>query len=164
MKFRVVPIAEEHIEGFHRVLDSVSRERRYLLLLEAPPLEEMRRFVLRNIRQGYPQNVALIGEAVVGWCDVLPIERPTRAHSGVLGLGVRAGYRGMGIGKALLGETLRRARAAGLTRIELTVRESNQEALALYQDVGFEIEGTQRKAILLDGAYENLIGMALLFD
>jgi len=164
MSFRIEPIGEQHIEGFHAVLDSVARERRYLVFLEAPPLEEVRKFVRGNLAKGYPAHVALIGEAVVGWCDVLPIERPTRMHNGVLGLGVRAGYRGKGIGKALLGETLRRARAAGLTRIELTVRESNQEALALYRDVGFVVEGTQRKAILLDGAYENLIGMALLFD
>lgn len=29
MAFRVVPIAEEHIEGFWSALDSVARERRY---------------------------------------------------------------------------------------------------------------------------------------
>jgi len=60
--------------------------------------------------------------------------------------------------------TIERARMIGLTRIELSVREDNRSAAALYRKFGFEVEGKQRKAILLDGAYENLIGMALLFD
>ena len=31
----IVPIAEAHIESFHRTLDVVARERRYLAFLEA---------------------------------------------------------------------------------------------------------------------------------
>lgn len=164
MTFRVAPIAEEHIEGFHAALDSVCRERRYLLFLRAPPLEEARKFVRDNIRKGHPQCVALSDERVVGWCDILPVDRPTRAHSGVLGIGVVAGFRGKGIGPALMRAALERARGAGLTRIELSVREDNRAAAKLYEKFGFVAEGTQRKAILLDGEYHNLIGMALLLD
>ncbi|HEV2431945.1 MAG TPA: GNAT family N-acetyltransferase [Burkholderiales bacterium] len=102
MTFRVVPIAEEHIEGFWAALDSVARERRYLIFLEAPPFEECRKFVAQNIRRGHPQHVALAAERVVGWCDVLPVDRPIRAHTGVLGLAVLAAFRGRGIGTALL--------------------------------------------------------------
>jgi ribosomal protein S18 acetylase RimI-like enzyme len=162
--FRVVPIAEEHIEGFRAGLDSVARERRYLTFLEAPSLEESRRFVRRNIREGYPQHVALVEGKVVGWCDALPIDRPTRAHTGVLGIGVLAEFRGRGIGTALIRETLNSARACGFTRIELSVREGNGRVIGLYEKFGFVQEGVQRNAIRLDGAYENLICMALLFD
>jgi GNAT superfamily N-acetyltransferase len=116
--FRVVPITEEHIAGFRAVLDSVSRERRYLAFLEAPPLEETRKFVRRNLRDGYLHYVALAVEDVVGWCDILPIERPTRAHTGVLGVGVLAEHRGRGIGTALVRQALNKARANGLTRID----------------------------------------------
>ncbi len=35
----IEPIREAHIEGFHQALDTVSRERRYLAFLEAPPLD-----------------------------------------------------------------------------------------------------------------------------
>ena len=44
----ICPIAEEYIEGFHRCLDNVARERRYLGFLQAPPLESTRGFVLSN--------------------------------------------------------------------------------------------------------------------
>jgi ribosomal protein S18 acetylase RimI-like enzyme len=164
MTFHIVPIAEEHIEGFRAVLDSVSRERRYLAFLEAPPLEEVQGFVRRNILKGYPQCVALIDQEVVGWCDILPIDRPTRAHSGVLGIGVLAQHRGRGIGTALIRETLGKARTRGLTRIELTVREHNDGAIALYKRFGFEIEGLQRNAVRVDGEYEDLTFMGLLLD
>jgi ribosomal protein S18 acetylase RimI-like enzyme len=162
MDFRIAPIAQEHVEGFRTVLDAVAKERRYLALLEAPPQEESRKFVERNISKGYPQCVALIGEKVVGWCDVLPIDRPTKAHGAVLGVGVMIDYRGRGIGTALIRATLERARAAGLTRIELTVREHNDRAIALYEKLGFAHEGLKRNAVRVDGKYENLICMALI--
>ena len=154
----------EHIEGFRAGLDAVARERRYLLFLQAPPPEDVEKFVLRNLRKGHPQYVALVEDKVVGWCDVLPIDRPTRAHNGVLGLAVLAEYRGRGIGTALLREALQGARAFGLTRVELSYREGNARVAALYEKFGFVREGVQRKAIRLDGAYEDLICMALLFD
>ena len=62
----IVPIAQDHIESFHRALDFVARERRYLSFLEAPPLESVRAFVLDNIKQGYPQLVAVSASRVVG--------------------------------------------------------------------------------------------------
>jgi hypothetical protein len=59
MAFSIVPIAEDHIDGFRAVVDSVARERRYLALLEAPPPEESRKFVAENIRKRCPHYVAL---------------------------------------------------------------------------------------------------------
>ena len=50
----IVPIAESHIEGFHRDLDIVALERRYLAFLEAPPIESTRAFVLGNIKRREP--------------------------------------------------------------------------------------------------------------
>lgn len=99
---------------------------------------------------------------MVGWCDALPHWQAARAHTAVLGLGVLADFRGRGIGTALLRATLERARAAGLTRIELTVRKNNQRVVPLYERFGFMHEGIQRNAICVDGAYEDLVCMGLL--
>jgi len=49
MTYQIVPIAEEHISGFRAAVDVVARESKYLAFLEAPPSEETRRFVRRNI-------------------------------------------------------------------------------------------------------------------
>jgi hypothetical protein len=59
MGWAVVPIAEEHIEGFCAAVDSVVREREYLAFLEGPPLEKSRAFVLGNLREGRPHFVAV---------------------------------------------------------------------------------------------------------
>ncbi|MEA2939724.1 MAG: hypothetical protein QOD09_253 [Bradyrhizobium sp.] len=48
----IVPTAQGHIDGFHRALDIVARERRYLAFLEAPPIEATRTFVFDNIKRG----------------------------------------------------------------------------------------------------------------
>jgi len=107
--------------------------------------------------------VVLSAGEVVGWCDVTPKPRPIYAHSGVLGMGLLPQFRHQGIGKRLIAQSLAAAREIGLQRVELTVRENNENAIALYEKVGFEIEGVQRNAVFVDGTYENLILMAVLF-
>jgi ribosomal protein S18 acetylase RimI-like enzyme len=160
----IVPIEPDHIESFHQTLDFVARERRYLAMLEAPAIESFRVFVQDIISHVHPQFVALSDGEVVGWCDVLPKGRPIYAHSGVLGMGLLPPFRGQGIGRRLIQRTLEAARATGLSRIELTVREENKNAIALYEKAGFVAEGLQRKAIKLDGKFENQLVMALLFE
>ena len=56
----IVPMAETHIESFHRALDTVARERKYLAFLEAPPLPRTRDFVLGMIEKRNPQFVAVL--------------------------------------------------------------------------------------------------------
>jgi RimJ/RimL family protein N-acetyltransferase len=163
MPVDIVPIGESHIDGFHRTLDFVARERRYLAFLEAPPPESTRAFVLDHIKHGHPQFVALSAGEVVGWCDVTPKDRPIYAHAGVLGMGLLPPFRGQGIGVDLIRRTLAAAKAFGFHRVELTVREDNASAIALYSKVGFATEGMQRDAFRVDGAYENLVLMAVLF-
>jgi ribosomal protein S18 acetylase RimI-like enzyme len=166
MDYRVVPISEEHIETFHSALDRVARERKYLAMLEAPPLATFRDFVLNNIRNGvFPQVVALKDGGVVGWCDVMTVsDRPVHAHAGFITIGIVEEHRGKGVGQMLMRAAIDASRARGLTRIELIVREENQTAVALYKKMGFEIEGLKRNANRVDGVYENAYVMGLLLD
>ena len=164
MNFNIVPIGEKHIEGFWQAVDSVSRERKYLAFLEGPPIHTTRTYVQQNIREHWPHFVALSEEKVIGWCDVTSIDRPVFAHIGLLGIGVLAAYRGQGVGEALIRTALKAAQEKGLTRIELTVREHNKPAIALYKKFGFVAEGIHKNAVRIDGQYENHIFMALLYD
>jgi ribosomal protein S18 acetylase RimI-like enzyme len=158
----IVAIAPEHIESFHRTLDLVAKERRFLSFLEAPPIESTRAFVGEIIRQGHPQFVVLSRGDVVGWCDVLPKSRPIYSHTGVLGVGLLPAFRGQGIGSRLILQTLDAAYTFGLSRVELTVRENNKNAIALYWKIGFETEGLLRNSVKIDGVHENVIMMAQL--
>ncbi len=160
----VLPIAPEHIDGFRRAVDIVARERKYLSFLEAPPLAGAREFVLNNIARGNPQFVALRKGEVVGWCDVQRFERAPHAHGGVLGMGVLSPYRGQGLGRRLIAAALDAARRAGFVRVELIAFAKNRRAIALYESVGFRREGVMRDAVLIDGAYDDAIAMALIFE
>ena len=161
----VVPIRESHIESFRACLDSVARERRFLGMLEAPPLESVAAFVNGNIQEALPQFVAVgWDQLVVGWCDVTPPRSDGFTHTGALGMGVHRDYRGRGLGSRLLEATLARAREFGLERVELEVYASNLPAIRLYERWGFEREGVKRRARKLAGEYDDLVLMAILFN
>jgi RimJ/RimL family protein N-acetyltransferase len=58
-----------------------------------------------------------------------------------LGMAVAAGWRGRGIGSALLAEAIDQARTAGAHKIALQVWPHNAAAIALYERFGFQREG-----------------------
>jgi ribosomal protein S18 acetylase RimI-like enzyme len=58
-----------------------------------------------------------------------------------LGMAVVAGWRGRGVGTALLAEAVARARKAGAHKLALQVWPHNAAALALYERFGFRREG-----------------------
>lgn len=164
MNFVIIPITEAHIEEFWQAVDSVSRERKYLAFLEGPPIHTTRDFVLQNIQGNWPHVIAVHEGKIIGWCDITALDRPIFAHVGSLGIGVLAPFRGQGVGKALITRALQLAKQKGLTRIELTVREHNTPAIALYESLGFVKEGVHKNGVRIDGIYENHVFMALLFD
>ncbi|MDX2205606.1 MAG: GNAT family N-acetyltransferase [Hyphomicrobiaceae bacterium] len=160
----IVPIREEHIEGFHAVLDEVAREKRYLAFLEAPAIESTRQFVGRAIRGEFTQHVALDNGGVVGWCDVILRERETMRHGGALGIGIAPPYRDKGLGARLIGSVLAAARARGLSRVSLHVRADNARAIRLYERLGFQHEGRFRRDLRIDGVDHDSLAMAMLLD
>ena len=161
MSIEIVLIERRYIAGFHAVLDGVARERRWLAMLEAPPLARVRRFVRNGLVNGMVQFVAIDAGTVVGWCDVNPKAHQTLRHSGTLGMGVAASHRGRGVGSGLLRATLDAAFARGLTRVELIVRADNTAAIALYERHGFELEGRLRDYMVVDGVSHDALMMAL---
>ena len=146
----------EDTNGFHAALDSVARERRFIALLEAPKREDIESFA------NAPNVVRLVAiwrDSVVGWADVQRMERLGYAHRGVLGMGVVAGHRRRGIGRALLDAVLDRSRALGVSRLELEVFRSNVGAIALYRQAGFQLEGERVRGRILDGVVDDILLM-----
>ena len=79
---------------------------------------------------------AVIAGYVVAWFVVDEGE--------IANLAVRDGDRHLGIGAALLDSALSETRARGVITLVLEVRESNEDALALYRSRGFEEVGRRR--------------------
>lgn len=160
VEFRQIEVADT--DAFRAAVDIVARERKYIALVEAPPIEQVRAFVARNVERGYPQIVAIVGGAVVGWCNVPPSSRAISAHVGDLFMGLVPDFRGRGFGERLLRQAVQAADVFGFRRIELGVFATNTTAAALYRKVGFVEEGRKRMAILVDGTYHDEIIMARL--
>jgi RimJ/RimL family protein N-acetyltransferase len=161
MTAEVRQMTEGDIASYHACLDTVAKERRYLAMPAAPPLEQSRSWVTPHIQQGHPFFVAVVGAQVIGWCDITPHEGEWFSHRGKLGMGVHPDFRRCGIGTRLLDATVAYARKIGLERIELEVFASNHAAKELYKRNGFVVEGTLRRARKFDGDYDDLVMMAL---
>jgi RimJ/RimL family protein N-acetyltransferase len=152
----------QDVEGFHACLDSVARERKYLAQVEAPPLDKVREFVTQSVADNSAQYVAVLQGRVIGWCDVFPHWAYAIKHVGTLGMGIQAEYRGQGLGRALLLQTLEHALKNGLLRVTLEAREDNVRAIRLYESVGFKHEGQAQCALRFDGKFYTGVKMALL--
>lgn len=160
---RVRPITEADIPGFHAALDAVARESRFLRGNAAPALDDVASFVASNIRHRNPQFVAVTDEGrVVGWCDIVRARGDHERHQGELGMGVIAEWRGAGVGKQLLAETVANADAEKFLRIELSVHSDNERAIALYRGFGFVEEGRKHKARLKPSGPVDVLLMARL--
>jgi ribosomal protein S18 acetylase RimI-like enzyme len=145
-------ISRKHIRAFHKVLDSVSREKKYLAWTEAPPFGTFKALITNCIVNRSPQVLALDNGKVVGWCDITALAWPTTKHCGALGMGVLSAYRHQGIGTRLIDAALKKAKAYGLYRVELEVFEDNLPAIELYKKIG---------AVRIENKYINVLMMAL---
>ncbi len=162
LNIHIEPSRPELVESFRDCFDSIARERRFLGFAEAATLEQTRTFVANGLARGMVQYFAVSGQTVVGWCDVRPGAREGLTHTGTLGMGIRSGYRGQGIGSRLMEWSLNAAWSKGLTRVDLEVFTTNSPAIALYEKFGFQHEGVKRRGRLVDGVYDDVIVMGLL--
>jgi RimJ/RimL family protein N-acetyltransferase len=101
--------------------------------------------------------VALGSGEVVGLLNV-----ESRFGCGEIGMMVAAGWRGRGVGTALVAAAIERARARGLHKLALSVFPHNDAAIALYRKFGFLEEGRRIKHIRrANGELWDLIEMGL---
>jgi ribosomal protein S18 acetylase RimI-like enzyme len=160
---RIVPTTEAHIEGLHRCVDAVARERRWLGFVEGPPLVQTRAFVGMILAGAGVQFVALNDvDEVVGWCDIIPLDQESFRHGWRLGMGLLPEVRGRGVGRRLAEAAIAAAKGQGAERIELEVFASNTRAVALYERLGFVREGVKQRARKLDGEYDDIVQMAIV--
>jgi len=162
MSVEIRPIRLEDAAAHNACIDVVARERRYLGMVEAPPLADSVKFIETILRNDWPLFVAEGDGKIVGWCDIYAMTRPGTTHCGVLGIGLLPDWRGAGLGRRLMEAALAKATAIGLERVQLEVHADNSRAIALYEKLGFVHEGKRRRARKLDGVYTDILMMARL--
>lgn len=159
MEFRDTTDADaEHVAA---LIDSVSRERRYLAGTVGFSVDSTRGFIASVKAAGGVHVVAVHSGEVIGWCDIVPHPFEGMQHVGRLGMGVRKDHRFRGVGRELLSVAVQKAFAATLERIELEVFASNRPAVRLYERFGFECEGRKAAARKLDGVTDDILVYAM---
>jgi len=96
--------------------------------------------------------LALSRGQVIGFLEALGGEYRRNRGTAHVVIGVLREFRGQGVGTKLFDSLEDWAHARGIHRLELTVMTHNP-AVALYRRVGFEVEGTRRHSLLVDGTY-----------
>jgi RimJ/RimL family protein N-acetyltransferase len=103
---------------------------------------------LKAIRR-YPDAAVYVAETedgeLVGRLSLSRDQHPSSSHVADLGLMVAAGWRRLGIGRALLETAVAWADGAGVRKLELHVFPHNEAAIKLYEQFGFEREGYRKQ-------------------
>jgi RimJ/RimL family protein N-acetyltransferase len=115
---------------------------------------------LRGLTEGNVVSVAAFdGDRMVGNCDIYRRTQRDVRHTGVFGIVIAEGYRGVGLGEAMVRTALSQASKMGAWAIELEVFATNEPARRLYEKVGFATAGVIPKKMQRDGEFMDSVQM-----
>lgn len=103
--------------------------------------------------QMYALFGGFVGDDLQGFVGFTPFRNPKIAHKGVLwGMYVRPDGRGTGLAKTLLNAAFDYARDH-VEQVVISVIADNKRALRFYEKMGFELYGTEPRALKMGGKY-----------
>lgn len=107
--------------------------------------------------------IAEKGDRIIAICGASFGRKQRYRHAGEVSVAVMKACWGIGIGRALMEEQIKWLGENGVTKVNLQVDTKNRRALALYQSLGFVVEGRQaRERKLQDGSYRETYWMGLV--
>ena len=149
-------------ESLLRNVNLVGKEEVYILIDHVVPnLEEERAWL--GAFDGV-QSVLIVADAAgecIGSADCTNGRFAKTRHVGGIGIAIRDGWRGVGLGRLLMERLLEWMRGRGFKKAELAVFGTNSRARRLYESLGFETEGISRRHVLIRGKYDDEILMGL---
>jgi len=107
---------------------------------------------------------AFIGNTLVG---IVTLARETRVKTNhiadIFGMYVDSNYRHQGIGKALMTYIIKQAKDdLKIKKLRLSVTDTNQQAIKLYESFGFISYGLEKNAIYYNQTYYHSLMMELM--
>ncbi len=160
-KVTIRPLRQGDLQAVLRFANSMADEKRVerdlglISFDRRPSSAEERRFldgIISGRRRREVVSVAVFdGVKLVGHCDIRRRMADDVMHAGTLGITIRRGYRGVGIGEIIMGEALGEARRIGIWLVQLTVFSKNRPAIGLYRKMGFRRAGIIPNKMMRDG-------------
>jgi RimJ/RimL family protein N-acetyltransferase len=160
------PILIEDGAVFLKLLLTLDGETRFMMLEPGERVTDVKKIVefIVNIKKYGEIFIVENEQECVGF---LSIQRETYRrnwHCAYIVTGIVEAFRGKGWGTRLFQTAEAWARGEAIHRLELTVMAHNTSAIALYKKMGFEVEGTKRHSLKVDGQYVDEYYMAKLLN
>lgn len=144
-------------KDFQEYINSLVLEDAKILMNRKIDLKGEREFIKRTLRiQKAKAQVFLVAECnkkIVGTAKV-ELERWRRNHIGKLGISIRSGYRGIGLGSFMMKEIIKLTKKELNPKpkiIQLEVYSNNKPAINLYKKTGFKIVAKVPKQVQYQG-------------
>ena len=159
-------IREADAAAFLELCRRLDAETRFMMLEPGErdtSVEGQRRQIRRTLaRDNQTIRVAEAGGELIGYAEARGGEFRRNRHCAHVVAGILQAFGGRGVGARLFSELERWAGQNGIHRLELTVMAHNDRALGLYRKMGYEVEGTKRDSLLVNGSYVDEYYMAKL--
>ncbi len=113
---------------------------------------------MKRIENKYVDSYGVFdGNDIVGIAVCVRNPRKKMKHfAGISSIYVKPETRGQGIARQIIQRIINDCQQNGLEFVRLSVVTENEPAISLYKSLGFEIYGTEKRSIHLDGEYYDL--------
>ena len=145
----------EDAENFINLIKEVEAESDFMLMGagERKTTPEQQKKHIEQVKEQSNATIFVAEEEgkLIGYLIAMGGRAKRTQHSAYLVIGILKNFRGRGIGTALFQSMENWALNHNISRLELTVVTQNEVGLALYKKRGFEIEGTKRNSLMIEG-------------
>jgi RimJ/RimL family protein N-acetyltransferase len=156
----------EDAENLMNLIKEVETSAEYMLMEAGErqtTLDQQRKMIARVEKQ---ENAVILTAQkegrLIGYLVAIGGSVKRTRHSAYIVIGILMEFRGMGVGTELFQTVEEWAKNHGISRLELTAVTINTAGISLYRKRGFEIEGTKRNSLIINGVFHNEYYMSKL--
>jgi RimJ/RimL family protein N-acetyltransferase len=160
----IQPITVSEGAKLNQLLKKIESESHYMLYDPGERTtsdQEQTAFIERMLKS--PRSTILVAreaDQLLGFIAIMGENLNKKTHSRYIAMGVLDEFKGRNIGSRLMEAAIHFCNEQQVARMELTVVASNQRAIKLYQKYGFELEGTKRQSLKIQGQLADEFYMA----
>jgi RimJ/RimL family protein N-acetyltransferase len=159
-------IVREDTEGLGQIISQVESESAFMMY-EAGERQinvERQSQMIEGLLKS-DNSTILVAEdhgKLIGYLFARGGQAKRNKHAVYIVIGISKAFTGKGIGTKMFSALEKWATDHEIHRLELTVMTENKAGLGLYKKMGFEIEGTKRDSLWINGAFVNEYYMSKL--